>query len=312
MNVRLITEEIWPTLTTAAKRTHRPSAVAVAYFGQGAARLLPLRAGSRLVVDASEAAVKSGQTCPEELRKLIKLGVRVFSVPNLHAKTFVLGSTAFIGSANASRHSAGTLIEAMVATTDPDVVSDARRFVRDLCLDELGPEALLRLAKMYRPPRFSGARGQRPRVTKQRVRPELPRVLLAQLRSAAPPEGSEATQESGREVAVSRQEHPRKFRVDDFWWLGDCPYLDGDTVVQVVDEGEGRVLVAPPGKVIHRRVWKEGPRKVTFVYLELPKKRRVALKKLAARVGDDAAKRLGRGGLVSRQFAERLLRAWNL
>ena len=48
--------------------------------------------------------------------------MRIFSVANLHAKVYVLGTTALIGSANASQHSAHTLVEAMLLTTDRKVV----------------------------------------------------------------------------------------------------------------------------------------------------------------------------------------------
>jgi hypothetical protein len=65
MTIALLTKNIWRTLTAATQTRTKP-AVAVAYFGQGAAGLLPLPSGSRLVVDASEGAVKSGQTCPAE------------------------------------------------------------------------------------------------------------------------------------------------------------------------------------------------------------------------------------------------------
>ena len=81
MSVDLITTKIWPTLTAAARRSRRPAAVAVAYFGRGAAKLLPLRHGSCLVVDAGDAAVKSGQTCPAELKKLITKGTQQNSLP---------------------------------------------------------------------------------------------------------------------------------------------------------------------------------------------------------------------------------------
>jgi hypothetical protein len=40
-----------------------------------------LRAGSRLVVDASENAVKSGQTHPADLKKLQNRGVVIYSYP---------------------------------------------------------------------------------------------------------------------------------------------------------------------------------------------------------------------------------------
>src|SRR6266853_4325440 len=118
MTVTLLTRRIWPTLTAAAKGSRARPTVAVAYLGQGAAKLLPLPNGSWLVVDASESAVKSGQTCPAELKKLLKRGVRIYSRKNLHAKIFVFGPKAFIGSANVSRNSASMLHEAVVAITD--------------------------------------------------------------------------------------------------------------------------------------------------------------------------------------------------
>lgn len=56
------TNGIWKSTSSAAKRTDAPVYASVAYFGKGASKLLPLPANSRLVVDASIAAVKSGQT----------------------------------------------------------------------------------------------------------------------------------------------------------------------------------------------------------------------------------------------------------
>ena len=77
--------------------------VAVAYFGTGASKLLPLRKGSTLIVDMSQAAVGSGQTNPSEILKLVNRGVDVHSVNNLHAKVFAVGNQAFVGSTNVSQ-----------------------------------------------------------------------------------------------------------------------------------------------------------------------------------------------------------------
>jgi phosphatidylserine/phosphatidylglycerophosphate/cardiolipin synthase-like enzyme len=165
MAITLLTDHVWQTLTAATKARVKP-AVAVAYFGQGAAKLLPLPNGSRIVVDASEGAVKSGQTCPAELIKLLKRGVRIYSRKNLHAKIFVFGSKVFVGSANASLHSAHTLREAMLVTTDRNAIATAREFIRELCVQEIGPETLTRLAKLYRPPRLPGGGRQRPKQSK--------------------------------------------------------------------------------------------------------------------------------------------------
>src|SRR5689334_11584060 len=148
MSTSFITHQLWPQLTSAARGSSQRCSVAVAYFGAGANRLLPLPKGSQLVVDASERAVTSGQTCPGELLKLMKRRVSVFSVPNLHAKVFVLGRSAFIGSANVSSRSATHLVEAVVRTNESEAVRAARKFVRDLCLDELTPTVLNRLSKI--------------------------------------------------------------------------------------------------------------------------------------------------------------------
>lgn len=305
----LLTNQVWQALTKASRRRGPPAAVAVAYFGQGAANLLPLRSGSRLVVDASERTVKSGQTCPAELSKLMKRGVRVYTVPNLHAKVFVLGTTAYIGSANVSRYSSGTLVEAMYSTTDRKTIAAARAFVRDLCIQELGPEAIKRLGKIYRPPRISGGPGRQRPSKRTTTGAHLPPVRLAQLSWEDAPEGSKDAEKAGRRIAIRRRELPRH-SIDEFWWSGACPFRRWDVVVQVTDEGRGRRLVYPPGTVVHTHPWRRGRKAVTFVYVEAPKRRRVDLQRLAKRIGHGAGKKLRRGGLVSGAFAEHLLTAW--
>ena len=52
MSTVFITHAIWPQLTNAVRGSRQSCAVAVAYFGAGAGRLLPLPKNSRLVVDA--------------------------------------------------------------------------------------------------------------------------------------------------------------------------------------------------------------------------------------------------------------------
>lgn len=76
---RLVVADIWKSLTSSANKSRKTAFVAVAYFGKGASKLLPLRANSHLVVDASENAVRSGQTCPSELKRLQSKGVIIYS-----------------------------------------------------------------------------------------------------------------------------------------------------------------------------------------------------------------------------------------
>lgn len=305
MAITLLTNHVWQTLTAATKTRVKP-AVAVAYFGQGAARLLPLANGSRIVVDASEGAVKSGQTCPAELIKLLKRGVRIYSRKNLHAKIFVFGSKVFVGSANASLHSAHTLREAMLVTTDRNAIATAREFIRELCIQEIGPETLSRLTKLYRPPRLPGGIRQRPKVNSN----DLPRVRLAQLHVEDPPIESKDADEAGRKIAVKRMRMPRRHELEQFWDAGTSPIDRGDIVIQVTNEGRGQRMVSPPATVVNVRKWRKGKRKLTFIYLEVPGRRRTSLAKLARNLGYGWKKRLHRDGPIRRDLAQHLLRSW--
>lgn len=297
MTTAFLSQNVWPQLTKAARGSRQRCAVAVAYFGKGASRLLPLAKGSRLVVDASERSVASGQTCPADLIRLVKRGVFVYSVPNLHAKVFVLGRTAYIGSANVSSHSASQLVEAVIRTAERDAVCAARQFVRRHCLHELTPTVLKRLAKLYRPPLVPGGKRGKPRQAMTSKRPFLPRLLLVQLKLEDWSERDQALHDAGMLVAKKRREHPRSFEMDSFRLTGKCPYRGKDVVIQVTDEGSSGVFVTPPGNVRYVRTRKDGSRLVSFVYLERPARRRRQVKSLAHALGC-TQKRLRRGGLI--------------
>jgi hypothetical protein len=294
---RLVTHGIWKTLASSARGARNPAYAAVAYFGKGASKLLPLRPNSALVVDASDVAVKSGQTCPFDLKRLQKRGVRIYSAQNLHAKIYVFDHRVFLGSANASSRSAGTLIEAMLQSNDRGVVSAARTFVRSLCLDELSPKTLSRLTRIYRPPRLPNnvPRGHSAR---RKIRTVVRRLLLGHMFIESPPAEAKQTQQEGWQIAKRKQKHVRSYVLDDFWIRGNSSYRVGDKIIQVTDESPGHVLVTPPADVIHIRRWRRRNRRIAFVYLEHPKMRRIRVETLARRIGYGAKKELRRDGLV--------------
>ena len=311
MSTAFITRDIWPQLTKAVRDSPQSCAVAVAYFGKGASKLLPLTKGSRLVVDASEHAVAAGQTCPADLTKLVKRGVKVYSVPNLHAKVFVLGRAAYIGSANASNRSASQLVEAVIRTTETSAVRAARKFVRDHCLHELTPRVLKRLAKIYRPPLIPGGKRGKKAAKQTSRRPTLPRLLVAQIYLEDWSPRDQKSHDAGLVVAKKRLVHPRKFDLDDFRWPGKCPFRRGDVVMQVTDEGGGSVFATPPGNVLYVRTRHYGSQQVSYVFLECPARRRRQIKTLARALGRGATKSLQRNGLVrDTAFKQALLKAW--
>jgi hypothetical protein len=310
MTTSFLSQDIWPQLTKAVRGSRQGCAVAVAYFGKGASRLLPLAKGSRLVVDASEASVASGQTCPADLIKLTNRGVALYSVPNLHAKVFVLGRIAYIGSANVSSRSQSTLVEACIRTTDGNAVRAARQFVEQNCLHRLSPTILAQLARLYRPPRVPGGKRGAKRQTMTSRRPSLPRLLLAQLDIVKLSERDQAMHDAGLAVARKRRKHPRSFELDDFRWTGKCAFQRGDVVIQVTDVGSNKVLVSPPGNVRYVRKWKDGNKRKSFVYLERPVQRRRQLKSLTRALGC-TQKQMRRDGVVrDLSFAQTLLNTW--
>jgi len=310
VSTTFLSRDIWTQLTRTVRAARRRCDVAVAYFGAGAGRLLPLPKGSRLVVDASERAVASGQTCPADLSKLLKRGVTVYSVPNLHAKVFVLGQAAYIGSTNVSGRSELHLVEAAIRTTDSGAVQAARKFVQRHCLHELTPNVLKQLAKIYRPPRVPGGKRRKRQQVETAHRPSIPRVLLAQLHLEEWSERDQSLHDAAEVVAAKRRKHARGFELDSFRQTGRCPFQRGDVVIQVTDEGRGRVLATAPGNVLHVRTRRDRNGSVSFIYLERPVRRRRKINSVARALGC-TQKRLRRDGVIQdKAFAEALLNAW--
>ncbi len=310
MSTMFIGHNIWPQLTKAVRGSKQRCDVAVAYCGAGASRMLPLPKGSCLVVDASEGAVTSSQTCPEDLQRLMNNDVAVYSVPNLHAKVYVLGRTAYVGSANVSHNSANRQVESIIRTTEPSAVRAARKFVKGLCLHELTPEVVKRLAKLYRPPRIPGGKKGKRQQKGTSAHPIMPRLFLAQLEFEKWSDRDLALHDKAIVVAKKRRKHPRSYKLESFRVTGACGYQRGNVVIQVTDEGRGNVLVTPQGNVLHVRTRRDGKRRVSFVYLERPDLRRRHVKSLARSLGCAKKKLLRDGQIRNPFFKQALLNVW--
>ena len=309
MGMAFLSQGVWAELTTAVKKSKLPSYVAVAYFSEGASRQLPLHSGSHLVVDASEYSVKAGRTNPSELLKMHHRGVRVYCEPKLHAKVFVVGKTAYVGSNNASRNSANNLIEASICTTDPDAVAAARKFVANHCLNELGPDALKQLEMIYEPPKFSGDRRERGS-QKIKLGPTVSRLFLTQLVLGEWSEEEQQLHDRGEPIARKNCQHPRNWVLDSFPLYSRCSYSEGDRIVKVTDEGNGKILVDCPGHIT--RI--EGPEKINnrltyFAFIEHPNRRRRSVRAIAKAVGC-TQKSMREDRRVSQSLARELLKVW--
>ncbi|MEI6458564.1 MAG: phospholipase D family protein [Pseudomonadota bacterium] len=310
--MKFLSENIWPTITEAIRSARGPSYIAVAYVGQDAARLLPVKNRSVVVVDCSEKAVKSGQTCPKELIKLRdKRGARIFSAKDLHAKVFVCGRSGFIGSANASNNSADNLQEAVLRISEAAVLNRLKSFVTSIALDELGPEELKRLAKIYRRPKGSGVRKVRKKKSGSKSRRiSVSKVRLEHLTYGDIPETIDEALKDARKQARTFMKRPRHNKLDQFHLSGRVAIKPGEIIVQLVEDSGKQVWALPPGRVIHVDIFKESNRVSTLVYLEQIQTRRRKLERLAAQLGYGAKKQLRHDGIVSQEFGAQLLGAF--
>ena len=309
---KLVTGRVWSQITAEARRKRAPALVAVAYFGKNASKLLDLPAGSRLVVNASENAVKTGQTHPADLLRLLKRGVRIFSSPLLHSKVYVFGKRAAIGSANTSNNSAQNLIEAMVFTTDSAIVKQASEFVRSLAKNQVGPEELKALQKLYKPPKLVfGARRRKSHRSQGHRDNALPSIRLVNLTEETWTDEDQAQHDTGEKAALERREHPRSWIVDSFRWVGSHSFQPGDKVMMVTKTDSGRRLADAPGTVLYIKTYRRKTRNASFIYVEFPDRRRRRLEVIAKRIGRGALNRLRRGGRLNADISAKMYDLWS-
>jgi hypothetical protein len=313
--INLVTAAPWERIQSLVKKQPGRCHVAVAYFGAGASELLPLRAGSVLVVDMSKRAVKSGQTKPSEVSKLLRQRVGVHSVENLHAKVFVIGSKALVGSTNASSTSANGLVEALLETNAREPVRQSREFVRSLGGEVVDVAYARQMQRFYKPPRFG--KGKQERDAKHTRQPAHSPLWVVPTEPIKVDEEDEAQAKEGRPKARKRMRHPRASKLEEFYWWGSDligRLNEGDLVIQVEDEA-GKNMVFPQGRVLHIQEYRKGRSRSGVVFTEIPKQLR---RKSVLSV----VKRLGRGArllgslqrpqvLRDREFAHKLLNLWS-
>jgi hypothetical protein len=247
----LSNETYWETLSASIKAASRVDA-AVAYFGQGGAKLLPLRRGDRLIVDLSPATVGAGGADPREIEKLMRRGVQVFTRRNLHAKTVIADNLVISGSANVSTRSQQLLDEAAILTNDQSAVRRAREFIERLCTEPVRLEYVEECKKLYRPPRLNGKRLDGRKDQQRATHAKLWIVNLHERNSL--PESEQDRYEEGEAKAERLLKDNARSKTDSFHWsykprmateleLGDC-------IIRVVQFKDTRISVYPPGQLL--------------------------------------------------------------
>ncbi len=300
--VKLISKNIWAELTNAVKKTKSKSIVAVAYFGQNGSKMLPLKKGSVLVIDASEKALKMGQTCPDELLKLYYKGIHIYSQESLHAKLYVFGNTLYCGSANVSGNSANRLKEVLLKTNNKEALENAKTFINSLCRIELGDDEINRMKKFYNPPKnFGGVKKPRENNSGN--------FYIVKLRLTDWSEKELAEAEKGRTTAQRNRVNKSRHRVEEFGWSGKTSFKKGDTILQITKESHKK-YVATIGKLIHIRKWSNGKQTKYICYVEVPDKRRKNLETIKKQLNREDVKAILRGGRKNVELEGRILKLW--
>lgn len=229
--------------------------MAVPFVGTGATKRLPLRRGDVLVTKFDMGSIRSGLVNPREIAAYIKRGVEVHSVGNLHAKVYVFGRAAVVGSANLSASSEHQLQEAACEFNEPRVVSKCRRFVLRL----RGEIVELKFARsqipFWRPPR--GPYRKRQNRSGSKAIEQSPLVAVS-LDALGYDEVDVAASKVAQRMARPRVADHSRFRLDDFRWTGRFPKAlkRGSRVLMCTSNVHGRVDVTAPARVLEIRKYR--------------------------------------------------------
>ncbi|MGI8592669.1 MAG: phospholipase D-like domain-containing protein [Nakamurella sp.] len=119
-------KDVWSHIRNLLSGSRRIAA-AIGYVGADADAYLPMRGPGTIVVNAGDEALTTGSTDPNVLLRWTRRGVRVYSLPSLHAKVILVeGDPSFVlvGSANVSWSSANRLDEAVLLADERETVDE--------------------------------------------------------------------------------------------------------------------------------------------------------------------------------------------
>jgi hypothetical protein len=261
----LLSSDIWNRVQHLAKTAQKKSA-AIAYVTDDSR--IRFGANDTLITDASDPAIKSGQTSATVLQAAVKRGARVFSLPGLHAKVCILDQYAIIGSANLSKAS-DRLTEVALLTDQPSVVSASRLLIEQISEngEPVDADFLNRISTLPVQDRSHGTRGNRARIPTA----PMPRTWLLGLMPVAERSAEARISNRGREEA-QRSLSSKESTVAPIRYRGNSRFRKeakrGDLVIRIwTPQSNGR-----PQAVYHHspilQVTQDLDNDVTWFYVE--------------------------------------------
>jgi hypothetical protein len=275
---RVLSKELWKEIRAYASRARRRK-VAISYVTND---LIGFRNGDILVVDASQWAIKFGETDAQVLLNLQRKGVQLFDCRDLHAKTVLLDDVAFVSSGNMSKSSAKKLVEAGILTDHVAVVSAVASFIEQLQDQSkaLTPSALEKLCKIKvirRGGRPLGGKKNR----KTKIAPLGNRIWFLGVRD----EDREPNKEEQKIIDRAQARLRRRFdeKRDDFNWIKcgvrgrfERSCKEGDSIIQVWRSSHAK----RPGRAVRATpvLLKQKSKRWTRFYVEDPTDRYAELR----------------------------------
>lgn len=161
---------VWNEITELVGGSSSQVHAAIAYVGKDAKKLLPLKSGDVLVVNASSRSLVSGATNPYALESFMNAGVEVHNAHELHAKVVTTGSHTIVGSANASENSSIRCLEAFIVSSTEEMRAGVMEFVESLLRRHSAPILAEELPELKR---IFDSNPLRPKITGVTSPPEL-------------------------------------------------------------------------------------------------------------------------------------------
>ncbi|MCS3801455.1 phospholipase D-like domain-containing protein [Niastella sp. OAS944] len=149
---QFLTGDIWKQANKYLVNQHEKTAC-IAYI---TSNKLKLSNGDSLICDASDYAIKYGQTSAKIIMSYYNKGVKVFSNGALHSKMLLTEKLLIIGSANLSQNSAEKLTESSILTDSDVLIAQAKVFCFNLLqeshpLNDKDIKTLLKIKVIKRP-----------------------------------------------------------------------------------------------------------------------------------------------------------------
>jgi len=251
---QLLTQNVWAQVAKQLKADDKKIA-AIAYVTDETH--LAFGDGDVLICDASDEAIKSGETKALLLKAYLKAGVELYSCRGLHAKTLVSGKLAVVGSSNLSASSANRLIEVSLLTHRLQIRSQVRAFVQMLIPSSTRIDAAFVARACMLPIALKPMGGNVPRADIKQPSNRWWVVSTVPI-SDKIQEREAKLEETGSEVAKSRMSDPEN-SLNWIRWVGKGAFRtnaqEGDLIIELdCNRERTRCRVNQPRSIVHRQV----------------------------------------------------------